>query len=158
MKTAEDFYRTMYGKSRDTICKACRIENQSRWAMKNHERTLRYKRDYAERNAERERERVREKNLRRYREGYRRPRNPLKAWARGTVNNAIRYGKIIRPDQCSRCGETGGMIDAHHHDYNKPLEIEWLCRRCHGVEHRVEVARYDGRGTARDEFQGGITA
>jgi hypothetical protein len=63
-----------------------------------------------------------------------RERHPekLKAW--WTFTNAVRAGKLIAPDACSRCGE-GGLIDGHHHDYSKPLEVTWLCRPCHIEAH-----------------------
>ena len=54
------------------------------------------------------------------------------------VQNAIDYGKLIRPDVCSRCGNNPGRdamgrsrIEGHHVDHNKPLEVEWLCDSCH---------------------------
>jgi ribosomal protein S27AE len=36
---------------------------------------------------------------------------------------------LIRPDTCSKCGESGYIV-AHHHDYDKPLDVIWLCLRC----------------------------
>lgn len=70
-------------------------------------------------------------------------RNPEKNRARDTLENALRRGALIRPDACERCGEApppefGGRsaIHAHHHDYSKPLEVEWLCRGCHDQDHR----------------------
>lgn len=50
------------------------------------------------------------------------------------VTRAIKNGKLNRPSECERCGETG-MILAHHHDYSKPLSVIWLCRSCHSAEH-----------------------
>jgi hypothetical protein len=43
-------------------------------------------------------------------------------------------GDIIRPDKCETCLEDKVLIK-HHRDYSKPLEITWLCQRCHRIEH-----------------------
>ncbi len=37
------------------------------------------------------------------------------------------------PKPCSRCGKPNA--DRHHDDYDKPLDIRWLCRSCHVNEH-----------------------
>jgi hypothetical protein len=57
------------------------------------------------------------------------------------VRTAIKNGVIIRPDKCERCGSLEKLgsdgrstIQAHHHDYNKPLDIEWICAKCHRAE------------------------
>ncbi len=57
--------------------------------------------------------------------------------ARRKVADSVRRGKLLRPAVCSKCGESNLRIDAHHADYGKPLEITWLCTRCHGKEHRL---------------------
>ena len=54
--------------------------------------------------------------------------------SRNAANNAIRDGKIERKTQCERCPSTKN-IEKHHPDYDKPLEIVWLCSVCHGLEH-----------------------
>jgi hypothetical protein len=59
-----------------------------------------------------------------------RERNPLKHHARRTLNNALASGKVTRPDYCQICG-TECIPEAHHPDYNQPLEVFWLCRLCH---------------------------
>jgi hypothetical protein len=43
------------------------------------------------------------------------------------------HGELI-PDRCSLC-HTIGPVNAHHPDYNKPLEVQWLCDSCHGEIH-----------------------
>src|SRR5882724_9249490 len=61
-----------------------------------------------------------------------------RAWRRRTgankahmaVRYAIRCGRLIRPEACARCGKKC-QPEASHDDYSKPLEVEWLCRRCH---------------------------
>ncbi len=69
------------------------------------------------------------------REGVRRRReqDPVKAKARNAVWNALRDGRLTRPAACELCGEAT-KIQAHHEDYAKPLEVEWLCFRCHREE------------------------
>lgn len=57
------------------------------------------------------------------------------------ANQAIRKGLLTRPKKCESCGtspRTG--IQAHHDDYNKPLEVRWFCIKCHKKWHRENVA------------------
>jgi hypothetical protein len=71
---------------------------------------------------------------------HRRQHDPVKRAAQNAVSNAIKAGTLTRPDECERCGKPGGegrgkVIEAHHADYGKPLDVEWLCRGCHKAEH-----------------------
>ena len=59
-----------------------------------------------------------------------RAKNKDKIKARNTVNNAINRGKLKRG--VCRCG---GVAQAHHKDYRKPFDIEWLCPTCHYLHH-----------------------
>lgn len=52
-------------------------------------------------------------------------------WAHQWIRDALRDGRIVKPSNCSKCSKQSVRLDAHHHDYNKPLEVEWLCRKCH---------------------------
>lgn len=56
--------------------------------------------------------------------------------ARHIVNEKIRKGEIVRPSKCSRCGKEK-FVYAHHNDYEKPLEVIWLCRGCHADIHKL---------------------
>lgn len=64
----------------------------------------------------------------------RRKRDPRKYLARTAVGNAVRDGRLVK-GPCFRCGSTSG-IEAHHDDYSKPLEVRWVCFKCHRtIEH-----------------------
>jgi len=69
------------------------------------------------------------------REGRQRRRmaNPEKPRAYGIVMRAIRSGKLKR-QPCEVCGTL--KVVAHHEDYSKPLEVNWLCRKHHNEHHR----------------------
>jgi hypothetical protein len=49
------------------------------------------------------------------------------------VTRAIRLGTLIRKP-CVRCGNEKSL--AHHEDYDKPLEVVWLCQPCHKQRHK----------------------
>lgn len=53
---------------------------------------------------------------------------------RGIFRTWVKANGVKPPEKCSRCGKPGRII-AHHPDYSKPLEVEWLCRPCHALEH-----------------------
>lgn len=48
--------------------------------------------------------------------------------ARLMIRRNIKIGKLQR-GICSICGVKDAQ--AHHPDYDKPLEIQWLCKPCH---------------------------
>jgi hypothetical protein len=56
-----------------------------------------------------------------------------KTFARGQVQIALREGRIRR-GPCRVCGSPN--TQAHHADYSKPLEVDWLCTEHHAAEHR----------------------
>ncbi len=53
--------------------------------------------------------------------------------ARSCLNHAVRDNKIKRLP-CEVCGDS--KSEAHHHDYSKPLDVNWLCDTHHHEEHK----------------------
>ena len=66
----------------------------------------------------------------------RRKLHPEKQKAHNLVSNSIRDGKLIRLP-CMYCNNPKSQ--AHHEDYSKPLEIEWLCFKCHREKRHNQV-------------------
>lgn len=60
--------------------------------------------------------------------------NPEKAGAHMVVKGAIMIGILFAPAVCSWCW-LSRKTDAHHEDYEKPLEVFWVCRSCHRKIH-----------------------
>lgn len=60
-------------------------------------------------------------------------RNPKIRSTHIGVGNAVRDGKLVKSKYCESpyCEHPDGYVEAHHCDYNKPLEVMWLCDRCH---------------------------
>lgn len=44
---------------------------------------------------------------------------------------AIDRGRVVRGTSCELCGMSGYMLNGHHDDYWKPLEVRWFCPQCH---------------------------
>lgn len=59
-----------------------------------------------------------------------RKNHPQKYKAHTATSNAVRDGRLIRPNSCSCCG-IECKPHGHHDDYFKPLEVRWLCGKCH---------------------------
>ena len=48
------------------------------------------------------------------------------------VHKAIKRGALI-PQPCEVCGDR--TVEAHHDDYEKPLDVRWLCKAHHEAHH-----------------------
>jgi hypothetical protein len=59
--------------------------------------------------------------------------------AHQAVGAAIRKGTLFRLP-CERCGEVKSL--AHHEDYDKPLDVMWLCQPCHKQRHKELKEEY----------------
>ena len=106
-------------------CKACTKKDAGEHREKNLERIREYDR---ERGKLPHRIKLRVEITRAWRdEDERRSRAHL------SVSRAIRNGSLLRLP-CIRCGEKKSV--AHHEDYDKPLEVMWLCQPCHKQRHK----------------------
>lgn len=67
--------------------------------------------------------------------------------AQNMAEYAIASGVLVRPSRCAECDGEGvaykdgrARIQAHHPDYNKPLDVMWLCKDCHHRWHEQNTA------------------
>ena len=142
-------------RSRSEYDKAYREANKEKLAAyqreyreKNRARLAEQKAQWYRDNAERLRAKAKERGRTRDWSGQvRRTYDPVMVAAHSKVQNALRNRTLVRPDACddcgvippsSRIGQSG--IHAHHEDYSRPLEVDWLCRDCHGLRHRRVAA------------------
>ena len=62
--------------------------------------------------------------------------------AQNILEKAVEHGELSNPGQCELCGCTGRFADGrtaiqgHHTDYNRPLDVMWLCQKCHHEWHK----------------------
>lgn len=115
------------------------------WQRKNREKRLEQSRSWYERNLEKAREMSlqatrkylstehgRKKRTQRGNEWEK--KNPEKRRVHDRTMYAVETGKLIRPNECSTC-QKKCIHHAHHEDYNKPMDVIWLCSSCHFYLH-----------------------
>ena len=126
VKPLEEFYK--HPKMPDghvNKCKECNKNDVTANRNKNIERVRAYDRERAK-NPDR-----RQANLeinRAWRE-----EDTRRSVAHRAVARAIHNGSLVRIP-CIRCGEQKSL--AHHEDYDKPLDVMWLCQPCHKQRHK----------------------
>lgn len=52
---------------------------------------------------------------------------------RQKTRRAVAKG-TLKKEPCENCGNPKAEI--HHYDYNKPMLVSWLCKKCHAEWHR----------------------
>ena len=102
-------------------CKGCTKSDSTRHRNENLEAVREYDRSRGNRQSP--------EYLSKYRAKY-----PKKHKAESMVNNAIRDGKLFK-EPCVICGSTE-KIHGHHDDYEKPLNVRWMCAAHHHQWHR----------------------
>lgn len=61
-----------------------------------------------------------------------------KKQSRAATNYAILIGRLTR-QPCAVCSSPD--VEAHHEDYDKPLDVVWLCKRHHEARHIDDAPR-----------------
>lgn len=131
--------REYYQKNRKDLLEGAKIYAKSYYEI-NKESINKKQKAYREKTAIQRRKYYREwyaKNGRKRKPGYTdiiiiwQKKNPDKVRATKIVANAIRTGVLKKPKKCSLCPRKNTRIHGHHEDYNKPLEVDWVCASCH---------------------------
>ncbi len=125
VKVVEEYYRQ--APSVMAVCKEC------------HKARMKHLRNIDPGVRARERERAKKPHRRaKRREIVKRWRveNPDAYKAQTALGNALRDGRVSRPEYCELCGERG-KVHGHHSDYQKPLTVRWVCPRCHHRMHHL---------------------
>ena len=142
------------------VCKRCQSEYKKQhyldnkqkykdktreWRINNHDRYIAYQRNYYKVNKELLSHKnkqylnsdrgkaIRNRISRSYRSN---PKNLEKYKARVSVRIALKNGVLLKPSICSNCSMEG-YVEAHHPNYKKPLEVVWLCKKCHENTHHL---------------------
>jgi hypothetical protein len=136
-KPVSEFYKdTTSADGLRNKCKSCWTIQTLDWRSRNTEKY----RVIQERHKPKQRERTKERRSldkthlfvnKRWRDS-----NKEKRVAQRRLATAVENGSISK-GVCSICG-TNDFIDAHHPDYSKPLDVVWLCRTHHNLEHQHE--------------------
>jgi len=126
VKPLTEFYKhPAMGDGHLNKCKECTKNDSNKHRAENLEKIRAYDRERGKRP---ERIRFNIENNRAWREEDRR---------RQKAHNAVRRA-IVRGDlqkfPCVRCGSPQSI--AHHENYDKPLDVMWLCQPCHKQRHR----------------------
>ena len=141
-----EYYRE---KNKTEKAKQCK----KNWAINNKEKVKSYQKKWKKRNLERLRndDEHRKKRAKWSRNYYKmnkirinnnmknylqNPENYKKHLSRGSLNYHVRAGNIKKANHCESCG-SNEKLQAHHQDYKKPLDVEWLCSKCHNNLHRL---------------------
>jgi glycosyltransferase involved in cell wall biosynthesis len=115
-------------------------EKLKKWKEKNKDRIAEYKKLWRERNPEKVRKHKRtgylknREKLIRERVEYCNNNKEIQS-AHAKIYSAVKLGRIKKPKDCSACLSESDNIQGHHKDYAKPLEVEWLCPKCHSKCH-----------------------
>ena len=123
-------------------CKSCVKKRQQKWYKETREERLIQRKEYYDENREKilAQKRLPEIHLRNLavgREWYQ--NHPEKMKATSKLNYAIKKGIITRPEVCENCKQKPDKtLHGHHEDYNKPLEVIWLCHACHIAYHGLK--------------------
>ncbi len=58
---------------------------------------------------------------------------------RTKANVAVKRGNLTVSMFCMACGDTEAELEKHHENYNKPLDVIFLCVSCHTKIHKTRI-------------------
>ena len=123
LKNITEFYKDKYRKDgKRNICKECDKLKSSLWSKINREKANAKSRNWFLANKERG------KFLKGKANKVYRIKNIFKYYARVMARNLVR-------EVCVVCGNN--TAQSHHEDYNKPIDVVWLCRHHHQLRHNA---------------------
>lgn len=71
-----------------------------------------------------------------------RAENDVKVKAETRARDATKKGILKSPGVCEDCLVATSKLHRHHEDYSKPLDVVWVCPKCHGKRHqRINAER-----------------
>lgn len=127
---------------RRTICKNCANAESRKYYKENRDSHLDSCRDWQKRNPEKLKQyQDKHRSKRRSNSVLWRQRYPERIRAQKKLNYAVFKGEVERCEKCQICGCGDVKTEAHHFDYDKPLEVIWVCTACHGWIHRKHAQR-----------------
>jgi hypothetical protein len=103
-------------------CKSCQSEYNRAYFERNRDKLLEYKHRW---NTSDKGKQAMAREYQKYK---------VKHFVRLEVKKALASGKLVKPEHCERCNRQVALA-GHHNDYSKPLQVEWLCRKCHNSRH-----------------------
>lgn len=133
-----------------------RAEYNRQWAARNYERLRKYRTEWARKKRMNNLEWARQKGAE-YRENRKkrlgndfwpiatlaqkrwRKKNPEKDYAYHRVFINLRNGNL-KKSPCEVCG-TNEWVEAHHTDYSKPLDVQWLCKIHHATADKLRRSK-----------------
>jgi hypothetical protein len=126
IKPLEDFYRhAAMADGRLNKCKYCAKKDAGKHRIDNIERVREY-----------DRERAKSPHRAKLAAGITRiwrAEDKRRQAAHSAVARAVRSGNLTKKP-CARCGDEKSV--AHHEDYDKKLDVIWLCTPCHKQRHK----------------------
>ncbi len=128
------------GDGKQSHCKSCRAKTQLAYTRTDEGRRVLLSYRHSHKKEKREHQKLyqqTEVGKEAYRKNSRRQRLrfPKRTNAVRVLNHAVQDGKFGRSVFCEECG-LPTKTEGHHEDYSKPLNVNWLCRKCHTETHK----------------------
>lgn len=64
-------------------------------------------------------------------------KNKVRHAAQVLLNNAVRDGRVVPWPACAEPACKTKKVEGHHPDYDRPLDVVWLCKKHHGEVHQM---------------------